>query len=182
MTGSTHTKKEVNDMALYTQNIGTDMPHGQAGSYARQPDMIVNTRPAGEGVIPFGAALTYDSNKRAVVFGTQSDNKFIGVAAREIKPALDYLNQSIGQYSYGDPVPVFMRGAVNVKCQRSTPSLGGAVYVRTAVNESYPGCVVGGFEAESDSGKTVMLGNCQWGGGADADGIAELKILTMANA
>lgn len=34
-------------MALSTQVIGKVMPHGFAGSYARQPDMIVNTRPAG---------------------------------------------------------------------------------------------------------------------------------------
>lgn len=47
-------------MALNPQVIGKEMPHGFAGSYARQPDMIVNTRPAGE-EIPFGAALTYDT-------------------------------------------------------------------------------------------------------------------------
>ena len=75
-----------------------------------------------------------------------------------------------------------MRGSINVKCPRSTPSLGGAVYVRTAVNDSFPGCVVGGFEAEADSGKTQLLGNCQWGGTADANGVAELIILTRSNA
>ena len=32
---------------LNPQTIGQTMPHGYAGSYARQPDMIVNTRPAG---------------------------------------------------------------------------------------------------------------------------------------
>ena len=170
-------------MALSTQTIGMDFPHGQAGSYARQPDMIVATRPAGDNqTIPFGAVLTYDSNKNVAVFGTQSDNKFIGVAAREIKPALTYLDQNEGAYTSKEAVPVFMRGAINVKCQRSTPSLGGAVYVRTALNESYPGCVVGGFEAEADEGKTVMLGSCQWAGPADANGIAELRILTLTNA
>lgn len=166
-------------MGLNPQVFGKEMPHGFAGSYARQPDMIVNTRPAG-GAIPFGLALTYDDDKNVVVFGNATTNTFLGVAGKEIKSALTYLDQSVGAYAQGEPVSVFMRGSINVKCQRSTPSLGGAVYVRTAENESYPGCVVGGFEAEADSGKTQMLGDVQWGGPADANGIAELVLLKRA--
>lgn len=168
-------------MGLNPQVFGKEMPHGFAGSYARQPDMIVNTRPAG-GAIPFGLALTYDDDKNVVVFGNATTNTFLGVAGKEIKSALTYLDQSVGAYAQGEPVSVFMRGSINVKCQRSTPSLGGAVYVRTAENESYPGCVVGGFEAEADSGKTQMLGDVQWGGPADANGIAELVLLKRAQA
>ncbi len=33
---------------LNPQIIGAEMEHGFAGSYARQPDMIVVTRPVGE--------------------------------------------------------------------------------------------------------------------------------------
>ena len=168
-------------MGLNPQVFGKEMPHGFAGSYARQPDMIVNTRPAG-GAIPFGLALTYDDDENVVVFGNATTNTFLGVAGKEIKSALTYLDQSVGAYAQGEPVSVFMRGSINVKCQRSTPSLGGAVYVRTAENESYPGCVVGGFEAEADSGKTQMLGDVQWGGPADANGIAELVLLKRAQA
>lgn len=168
-------------MGLNPQVFGKEIPHGFAGSYARQPDMIVNTRPAG-GAIPFGLALTYDDDKNVVVFGNATTNTFLGVAGKEIKSALTYLDQSVGAYAQGEPVSVFMRGSINVKCQRSTPSLGGAVYVRTAENESYPGCVVGGFEAEADSGKTQMLGDVQWGGPADANGIAELVLLKRAQA
>lgn len=167
-------------MGLHPQVIGKDMPHGFAGSFARQPDMIVNTRPAG-GDIPFGLALTYDDSKNVVVFGNADTNTFIGVAGMEIKSAVTWPTQD-GRYAEGEPVSVFMRGSINVKCQRSTPGLGGAVYVRTAVNDSYPNCVVGGFEAEADEGKTQLLGNVQWGGPADANGIAELIILTRANA
>lgn len=168
-------------MGLNPQVFGKEIPHGFAGSYARQPDMIVNTRPAG-GAIPFGLAMTYDDDKNVVVFGNATTNTFLGVAGKEIKSALTYLDQSVGAYAQGEPVSVFMRGSINVKCQRSTPSLGGAVYVRTAENESYPGCVVGGFEAEADSGKTQMLGDVQWGGPADANGIAELVLLKRAQA
>ena len=42
--------------------------------------------------------------------------------------------------------------------------------------------MIGGFEAENDEGKTTLLGNCQWGGQADENGVAELIILTRANA
>jgi len=42
---------------LNPQNIVQTMNHG----YARQPDMIVNTRPAGAAAA-FGAALKYDDS------------------------------------------------------------------------------------------------------------------------
>lgn len=166
------------------QTIGKTMTHGYAGSYSRQPDSVINTRPAGgkENIL-FGIGVSYDNDGKVVPMGTAgAKNNFVGVAVREVKSATDYLNQNVGAYVPGDAVPVLMRGSVNVRCQRSTPSLGGAVYIRTATNDSYPGCVIGGFEAENDEGKTTMLGNCQWGGTADANGIAELIVLTRANA
>ena len=45
---------------LNPQNIGKTLDHGFAGSYARQPDMIVTTRPAGAEIV-FGAAVKYDA-------------------------------------------------------------------------------------------------------------------------
>lgn len=169
-------------MGLHPQNIGISMPHGYAGGYARQPDMIVNTRPAG-GQIVFGAALKYDENQNVVRMGDgAAAADFVGVAAREIKSALNYLDQNTGMYAEKEAVPVFMRGAVNVICQKGTPQLGGEVYVRIAENGSYPGAVAGGFEAEADGGNTVKLENCQWAGPADVNKVAELRILTMQNA
>ena len=106
----------------------------------------------------------------------------MGVAGAEVKSSLAYLEQSAGQYVPGDAVSVFQRGAINVTCQRGTPALGGKVYVRITSNPSYSTAVVGGFEAEADSTNTVELTNCQWAGPADANGTAELRILTMLNA
>lgn len=171
-------------MGLHPQNIGANMPHGFAGSYARQPDMIVNTRPAGGAdQIVFGTPLKYDTNGAVIPMGAASTAaQFVGVAAREIKSALNYLTQGVGAYAPGEAVPVFMRGSINVKCQNGTPALGGKVYVRTAANESIPTGVVGGFEAVADGENTVELTNCQWAGAADTNGIAELRILTMNNA
>ena len=167
---------------LKPQNIGQTMNHGYAGSYARQPDMIANTHPAGD-AIAFGAALQYDANGAVVPMGSGSTaENFVGVASREVKSALNYLDQDVGSYAQGEAVPVFMRGAINVKCSAGVPKLGGAVYVRIAANESIPTGVVGGFEAAADGANTVELTNCQWAGTADANGIAELRILTMNNA
>lgn len=139
-------------MELHPQNIGTSMPHGFAGSYARQPDMIVNTRPAGGNTpIAFGAPLEYDENGEVVSMGSGSTAaKFVGVAARELKTALSYLDQSAGSYAPGEAVSVFRRGSVNVKCQNGTPKLGGKVYIRVAANPSVPTAAVGGLEAAED--------------------------------
>lgn len=171
-------------MGLHPQNIGAAMPHGFAGSYARQPDMIVNTRPAGGAVpIPFGSALAYDVNGAVVPMGTGSTaDSFAGVAAREIKTTLSYLDQSAGSYAPGEAVPVFQRGAVSVMCGNGVPKLGGKVYVRVAANESIPSAAVGGFEAAADGSNTVELTNCQWAGPADSNRIAELRIMTLNNA
>lgn len=171
-------------MGLYPQTIGKEMTAGFAGSYARQPDMIVNTRPAGgTASIPFGAALKYDSNKNVVQMGaSDTAAAFVGIAGREIKSSLTYLDQSKGEYAPGEAVPTFQRGSIQVYCQKGTPALGGAVYVRITANASYTSAVVGGIEAEADSTNTIQLTNCQWGGAADANGIAELVILTRANA
>lgn len=172
-------------MALNPQIIGKDFPHGFAGCYARQPDMIVETRPAGgEAAIPFGTPLVYDTAKPAVVAAGASFTAaaFAGVAGCEIKSALTYLDQQAGQYAPGEPVSVFQRGSINVKCYDGTPALGGAVYIRTKTSSTYTTGVVGGFSANNESGSTVALTNCQWGGPADANGVAELVILTKQNA
>lgn len=168
---------------LNPQVIGTTMTAGYAGSYARQPDMIVNTRVAGgEANIPFGAPLVYSSGTVVQMGASATAAQFVGVAGREIKSSLSYMEQTPGQYAPGDAVSVFQRGSIQVKCQRGTPALGGTVYVRTVYNGTYASAQVGGFESEADSTNSVALTNCQWGGPPDANGIAELVILTRLNA
>lgn len=172
-------------MGLNPQVIGKEMPHGFAGCYARQPDMIVETRPAGgEANIVFGTPLVYGEDGVSVVPAGAAFTaaKFVGVAGFEIKSVLTYLDQAVGQYGPGEPVSVFQRGSINVKVYDGAPALGGAVYVRTKTSGTYTTGVVGGFSANNESGSTVALTNCQWGGPADANGIAELVILTKLNA
>lgn len=167
-------------MGLYTQNIGKTMPHGFAGSYSRQPDMIVATFPAGGSAnIPFGTPLKLSSGKVVPMGAGDNPYDFLGIASFEVKSALDYTNQGTGVYAPNDPTSVFQRGKLNVKCQRGTPAYGGAVYLRVEANASYSTAAVGGLEASADGTKTIQLTNCAWAGPADANGIAELSILSL---
>ena len=162
-------------MPLTPQTIGLNMSHGFAGSYARQPDMIVNTAPlGGTAVIPFGTPLVRGENGAVLPMGTGSTgNQFIGVAGREVKSPAEFFNQNVGQYAPEEPVSVFQRGCINVKCQKGSPSIDGTVYVRVTTSGNY---LVGGFEAEADGTNTVALSNAQWNGPADNRGVAELRI------
>lgn len=168
------------------QVIGKTMPHGYAGSYARQPDSVIDSHPlTGDANVQFGLAVVRDAtNKHAVVLPTSTSTaaQILGVAVREVKSATDYLNQDVGQYVPGEAVPVLKRGCVNVKCQNGTPAPGGTVYVRIAENSGVSGAVIGGFEATADDTKSVALTNAQWKGEADENGIAEIRIMTIINA
>lgn len=162
-------------MPLNPQTIGLNMSHGFAGSYARQPDMIVSTAPLGGATtIPFGAPLVRGDNGAVIPMGAgNTGNQFIGVAGREIKSATEFYSQDVGRYVPEEPVSVFQRGCINVKCQKGTPVIDGTAYVRVTASGGYP---VGGFEAEADRANTVLLPNAQWNGPADANGVAELRI------
>ncbi len=164
--------------------IGKAMNHGFAGSFSRQPDSIIDTHPlAGSKAIAFGMPVVYDTDGAVKPMGAGATAAaFLGVAVREIKSATNYFDQNTGMYQPGEAVPVMIRGCVNVLCQNGTPAANGTVYVRIAANEAYPNAVEGGFEATADGANTVELTNVKWKGTADANGIAELRILTALNA
>ena len=119
-------------MALIPQTIGLNMSHGFAGSYARQPDMIVNTAPlGGTATIPFGTPLVRGEDGAVIPMGTgNTGGQFIGVAGREVKSPAEFFSQSVGQYAPQEAVSVFQRGCINVKCQKGSPAIDGTVYVR----------------------------------------------------
>lgn len=159
------------------KTIGLSMNHGYAGSYARQPNMVINTKAnVGSADIPFGTPVMQGTN--GVQFPTSSLTaaNFAGVAARQIQTADSYFNQNdAGVYKQNEPVAVFQQGRINVKCSQGTPAMYGDVYVRITADT---GKNVGDFECAADSGKCVQITNCQWGGPKDANGIAELVIFT----
>lgn len=165
------------------QVIGKTMPFGYAGSYSRQPDTIIDTHPlGGSASIPFGAAVKMSSGAAVQIGAGDSAPDFAGIALREVKSARDYMNQNVGYYAAGDAVPVLKRGCANIYVQRGTPAYDGAVYVRISSSASYPTCVVGGFEASSDTTNTIELSNVKFRGAADANGIAEVRILEPLHA
>ena len=167
---------------MTNQIIGKSMFHGYAGSYSRQPDTIIDTHPAG-GAIAFGAGVVYGSNGVVRTAATgDTAAALVGIAVREVKSATNYLNQNEGSYVQYDAVPVIKRGCVNVICQNGTPALDGDVYLRITANASLPNAVVGGFEAAADSTNSVKLTNVKWKGGKDANGVAEIRILTTLHA
>lgn len=166
------------------QVISRTMQHGYAGSYARQPDMVIDSEPlGGDRDVPFGAPVVMGANGAAMAWAEDSTaEKFWGVAVREVKSSLDFLNQNEGVYRPGEAIPVMKRGCVNVICQAGTPVPGGTVYIRTKADKAKPNAVVGGFEATADAGNNAALTNVQWKGTADSNGVAELRILTILNA
>lgn len=166
------------------KTIGYDLNNGFAGSYARQPDMIINTRPNKEASanIPFGHALMTASGGVALPTASITAATFAGVAAREVKTQLSYLAQNdAGEYAPNAPVSVFQRGRINVECKTGTPALYGNVYV--AIKAS-TGVEIGDFTATEGTlnTDTIKLSNCQWGGSKDANNIVELVILNAVNA
>ena len=159
--------------------IGISLNYGYAGTVTRTADSIIQNRLAANN-ISFGAPVvltssnTFDNTGAAT---TAAD--FAGIAVREVVQANQYDPQSNAAYLAGKPCDVLTRGQVSVKCQRGTPASGGAVYLRVALNASYPTCVVGGLEASSDTTNTVQLTNCEWTTGMiDSNLITEMTIKT----
>ncbi len=166
------------------QTIGKAMAHGYAGSFSRQPDSIIDTHPLGGAeALLFGMPVAYGADGAVRPFGADGTAEaFLGVAVREVKSATNYFGQNAGAYQPKEAVPVMKRGCVNVLCQNGIPAAGGAVYVRTVASDAYPNAVVGGFEAAADPANSVELANARWKGAADANGIAEIRILSANNA
>lgn len=159
------------------KTIGLNMNNGYAGSYARQPDMVITTKPnVGTGAIKFGAPLMQASGGVKASDGTLTAATFVGFAARQIQSASAYNAQNeAGQYEANEPVSCFQVGRINVLVADGTPALYGDVYVRITADT---GKNIGDIECASDSGKCIKLDNCQFGGAKDANNIAEVVIFT----
>lgn len=91
-----------------------------------------------------------------------------------------------GVYGAGSLMDGMVQGTMNVVCQNGTPTAGGSVWMRTALNAAIPSAVVGGLEAAVDpnplasttisttsASKTVTL--------STATGAAIGQVLTSAN-
>lgn len=159
------------------KTIGLSMNHGYAGSYARQPNMVINTKAnVGSADIPFGAPVMQGTNGVQFPTASLTAANFAGVASRQIQTSDSYFAQNdAGVYKQNEPVSVFQQGRINVYVASGTPAMYGDVYVRIV---AATGKAIGDFECAADSTNNVKLTNCQWGGPKDANGIAELVIFT----
>lgn len=161
--------------------IGIKMNNGYAGTISRTADSIVQNRIAA-GTIAFGqaVALKDDNTWRPVATGDTAA-AVAGIAVREVVQANTYNPQSNPDYVAKSPCDVLVRGNCAVKCQRGTPKAGVAVYVRITANNTYPDCVVGGFEALADDANTIQVTNIEWTtGDIDSNKIAEVTVKTRA--
>ncbi len=163
------------------KTIGKSLNYGFAGSFARMPDSIIVSRPNNGDNILFGSPLMYDGKGGVIlVDGTFTADKFVGIAGRETRSALDYLDQdSGGVYAPNEAVSVVQRGSIAVLCKVGTPVVGGTVYVRIVAGS---GKNLGDLEAEADGANRVALTNAQWGGGKDGNDVCELVLLSRVNA
>lgn len=159
------------------KTIGLTMNYGYAGAYARQPDMVITTKPnVGSAAIPFGTVLMQASGGVKAADGNLTAANFVGIASNQVQSSTSYFGQNgAGQYEVNEPVSCFQVGRVNVKVADGSPALYGDVYVRVVASGSK---LVGDIECAADSTNTVKLTNCQFGGPKDANGIAELVIFT----
>ena len=164
------------------KTIGKSLNYGFAGSYARTPDCITVTRPNTSGAnIRLSTVLVYDSTGGVIpADGTFTADKFVGIASRETKTILEYLDQNSGmEYPPDGAVSVFQRGSISAICKTGTPIVGGAVYVRVVAGT---GAEIGDLEAVADGTNNIQLTSAQWGGDKDANGVSELVLLTRNNA
>lgn len=162
--------------------IGIKLNNGWEGTVSRTADTIIQNRIA-KTTMSFGVAVKLnDDNTYSIVATGDTADKVAGITVREVVQANTFDPQSNPDYVANAPCDVLTRGNCVVKCRRGTPKAGGAVYVRITDNSSaYAGTIVGGFEAEADSDKTIQVTNIEWTTGVmDANGIAEVTVKTRA--
>lgn len=166
------------------KTISTSLNYGFAGSYAHQPDMVIETIPNDDTTnIVFGSPVMYSGQDAfggvINITAAFTADDFVGVASREVKSVLSYYDQNAGgAYVPGEATSVFQRGSISVICANGSPERGGEVYVRTVTNGVN---VIGQWETTAVAGENVLLENAQWGGPKDARNIAELVLLTRKN-
>ena len=188
----------VNDIVTIVQS-------GASGGQARVTSVSAGGVVTGLVLIEGGVSYTSASNKATTTAGagtsltititagnTPTMSNFAGIAVREVKtmetffPTSGNAQPDIGSYLPTQPCDVLKRGCIIVQFQSavsSTATAGGAVYLRIALNGTYPNAVVGGFESAADGGNTLALTNCQFFTGIiDGNSLVEVELLTIANA
>lgn len=166
--------------------IDRSLHHGYPGTPSHTPDEIIAAHPVDGGEangILFGDPVVINSDGKVKKFGADGTAAtFAGVAARVVKTPTAYPNQSMGSYFPGDMAGIIERGAVSVQVDAGITggniAIGGTPYIRIAANAANPNAVIGGFESVADGSNTIALTNAKFSATADANGVAEITILT----
>ena len=129
---------------------------------------------------------TYSSVKTFIAAaGTITAATPLGIAVSNVNINIAYnaagnnnLLTPSGVYLPGSIMDGLVQGTVNVSCNNGTPTAGGTVFIRVALNGAIPNGVVGGLEAIADTTNTVALTNLKWKTGyLETDLTAQVTIL-----
>ena len=158
--------------------IGIKLNLGYPGSVTRSGggDPVIASR-VSAGEIPFGAPVYLNADNSVVLFGAGSTAaRFMGFAVRIVKQPQSVF-ETVGGYRDGELSDVLTRGAVCVAFNGvGTPTAGGSVYVRTALNSTFPNSQIGDVEAAADGTNTVLLTNATFTTGEVVDGVVEVTV------
>ena len=187
--------------------IGINLNLGYVGKISRNVDNIISSRFVksildGSGVetlnaIPFGYPVVKNTDNTFSKFGESGSGvksptaaTFAGIAVGEVKQMTSYGNvSSAGTYEPTQPCDILQRGSTTVYCidyANNAPTAEGSVYICTAAGNG--SLTLGNLYATATptgigSGTVVELTNCKWTTGkVDANGVAELTIVTRASA
>jgi hypothetical protein len=171
---------------LYLGFVGNISNEGYSLRTARQVNPTDTLSVAFGETIVLNTNNTYSSVKTFVAGGgtvTAATPMGIAVSNVNINPAynsqgsLDAVTPG-GVYLPGTIMDGLVQGTVNVTCNNGTPTAGGTVYIRVALNGAIPNGVVGGLEAVTDGANTVALTNLKWKTGyLETDLTAQVTIL-----
>lgn len=163
--------------------IGNSMDFGYPGQASRHGDEVSRTRPvkAGTDNVYFGNPVVINSDGSCQLFGASNvAADFGGIAMRKVKSAVIYPYQNFGYYQPEEPCDILERGGISAICAWGNPTVGGTVYVRTAVvsGTSPDGAKIGDLGASDETGNCVALTDVVWSSGMDARNVAELTMKT----
>lgn len=183
--------------------IGISLNLGFAGKISRNPMNKIGSRFVksilnGSGVetqpvIPFGSAAVLNADNSVSLWGATGSGvsaatlaNFAGFAVAEVKQVMTFnfgSNSAASSYEPAVPADILEIGSMTTFiAETSALAAGGPVYIVTVAGSTYTVGQLATISVLGDGSTTIQLTNCKWTTGkVDANGIAEITILTQAN-
>lgn len=169
--------------AAFTYRMGAGFPGDVNRTHPA--DIVARLQDAANPIRLYGdpAMLGAGSAFRGVIVADQAaSTKIKGVLVRPypVSQTTGGMTATIGAATppqIAVPQDIIEAGFVMTKCNNfaaNAPALGGAVFVWAAASAGNH--VLGGFEAAATAGSTFPVANAEWVSGADASGVAELRV------